>query len=84
MICDQSCLNMIAIESRMQGDHEKLKIFLQNCLISLWFNQTLGLQMKFYRKNHGASDSLKDDSRAEIAEFEWGTIPWSPHDFLFF
>ena len=29
MIRDQSCLNMIAIESRMQGDHEELDILLQ-------------------------------------------------------
>ena len=27
-IRDQSCLNMIAIESRTQGDHEELNIFL--------------------------------------------------------
>ena len=44
MIRDQSCLNMIAIESRMQGDHEELKNLLQNCLISSRFNQKLSLQ----------------------------------------
>ena len=44
MIRDQSCLNMIAIESRIQGDHEELKILLQKCLISSCFNQKLSLQ----------------------------------------
>ena len=39
-IRDQSFLNMIAIESRFQGDHEELKILLQNYLIS----------SRFYRK----------------------------------
>ena len=32
MIGDQSCLNMIAIESRMHGDHEELNILLQKCM----------------------------------------------------
>ena len=41
MIRDQSCLNIIAIESRMEGDHEELKILLQNYLISSRFNQKL-------------------------------------------
>ena len=49
MIRDQSCLNMIEIVSRMQGDHEELNILLQNRLISSRFNQKLGLQ----RKNMG-------------------------------
>ena len=82
MIRDQSCLNMLAIESRIQEDHEELKIFLQNCLISSRFNQKLGLQRKnmgFYRKfqheNRGPSDSQKDDSTAEIGRFKWATIP---------
>ena len=44
MICDQSCLNLIPIESRMQGDHEELRILLQKPLISSCFNQTLSLQ----------------------------------------
>ena len=44
MIRDQSCLNMIAIESRTQGDHEEYKILLKKCLISLHFNQKLSLQ----------------------------------------
>ena len=55
MIRDQFSLNMIAIESRMQRDHEELKIFLQNHLISLGFYQKLGLQRKnigFYKKFH--------------------------------
>ena len=46
MIRDESYLNMIAIEFRMQGDHEELKILLQNLLISSRFNQKLGLQRK--------------------------------------
>ena len=43
-ISDQSYLNMIAIESRTQGDHEELKILLQNCFISSRFNRKLSLQ----------------------------------------
>ena len=57
----------------MQGDHEELKILLQNCSISSRFNPKLGLQRKnigfykkFYRENCGLSDSLKDDSTVEI------------------
>ena len=57
----------------MQGDHEELKILLQNHLISSRFNKKLGLQRKnlgfyrkFHRENRGPSDSLKDDSAAEI------------------
>ena len=41
MIRDQSYLNMITIESRMQEDHEKLMILLQKCLIFSCFNQNL-------------------------------------------
>ena len=78
------------IKSRTQGDHAKLKILLQNCLISSRFNQELGLQMKnigfykkFHLKNRGPCNSLKDDSTAEIARFKWATIPrFSPHDFF--
>ena len=44
MICDLSCLNMIANESRVQGGHEEGKIFLQKCLISSHFNQKLSLR----------------------------------------
>ena len=44
MIHDQPCLNMIAIESRMQGDHEELKILLQNLLIASRFNRKFSLQ----------------------------------------
>ena len=44
MIRDQSCLNIIAIESKTQGDHEELNILLQNYLISSRFNQKLSLQ----------------------------------------
>ena len=81
---------MIAIESRMQGNHEELKILLQNFLISSRFDQNIGLQgknigfyRKFHRENYGPSDSLKADSTAEIAQFKWATIsPISPHDFL--
>ena len=67
---------MIAIESRMQGEHKELKIFLQNCLISSQLNQKLGLHKKnigfyrkFHRENRRPSDSLKDNSTAEIARF---------------
>ena len=52
-ICDQSWLNMIVIESRTQGDHEELKILLQNCLISSQFNQKLSYKERrtsIYRK----------------------------------
>ena len=62
---------MIKIKSIIQGNHEELKIFLQNCLIFLRFNEKLGLETKnigFYRKFHpencGNSDLLKDDSMA--------------------
>ena len=82
MIRDQSCLNMIAFESKMQGDHEELKIFLQNCLISSRFSKKLGLQKnnisfykKFYREKCGLSNLLKDDSTAKIVQFKWATIP---------
>ena len=82
MIHDQSCLNLIEIESKTQGYHEELNILLKNHLISSQFNQEFGLQMKnisFYRKfhpkNREPSDSLKDDSMAEIAQFKWATIP---------
>ena len=82
MIRDQSCVNVIAIESRMQGYHEELKILLQNRLIASRFNKKLGLQMKnmgfykkFYPENCGPFDSLKDDSTAKIARFNWATIP---------
>ena len=85
MIRDQSCLNMIEIESRIQEDHEELKILLQNCLISSRFNQKLGLERKnmgFYKKfhceNYGPSISLKDNSMAEIGRFKWATIPRFP------
>ena len=81
MIRDESCLNMLAIEFRMQGDHEEVNIFLQNCLISSRFNQKLGLQRnnmgfyrKFHRENHGPSDSLKDDLMVEIGQFKGATI----------
>ena len=46
MIRDQSSLNMIAIESRTQGDYEKLTNLLQNFLISSRFNRKLSLQKK--------------------------------------
>ena len=52
-IRDQSCLNLIGIESRMQGDHEEFKILLQNCLMSSRFNQELSYKEEehwFYRK----------------------------------
>ena len=39
-----SCFNGWGIESRKQEDHEELKIFLQNCLISSRFDQNLSLQ----------------------------------------
>ena len=44
MIGDQSCLDWIAIKSRMRGDHEELKILLQNCSISSRFNQEFSIQ----------------------------------------
>ena len=66
----------------MQGDHEELKIFLQSRLISTRFNQELGLQKKnigfnkkFHPKNYGLSNSLEDDSTAEIERFKWAMIP---------
>ena len=77
-----SCFTRCGIESRKKEDHEELKIFLQNCWISSRFDQKLGLQrknMNFYKKfhheNRGPSDSLKDDSTAEIEWFNWATIP---------
>ena len=53
MIRDQYCFNLIAIESRIQGDHKELKFFLQKCLISSRFNQKMSLQegrTSIYRK----------------------------------
>ena len=44
MIHGQSCLNMITIESTMQGDHKELKIMFQKCLISSHFNQKFSLE----------------------------------------
>ena len=77
-----TCFNGCGIESRKQENHEELKIFLENCLISSRFDQKLGLQRKnigFYRKfhceNRGPFDLLKDDSMAEIGRFKWATIP---------
>ena len=46
MICGQSCLNMIAIESRKQGDYEELTNLLQNWLISSRFNQKFSMHRK--------------------------------------
>ena len=46
-IRDQSCLNPIEIESKMQGDHKELKIMLQNCLISSRFNQELSRRREY-------------------------------------
>ena len=41
----------------------------------------MGFYREFRRENRGPSDSLKDDSTAEIARFKWTTIPqFSPHD----
>ena len=81
MIRDQSCLSMIAIESRMQGDHEKLTNSLQ--LLSLFTIQSKvkftkeehHFYRKFHRENRGLSDSLKDNSMAEIAQLKWAMIP---------
>ena len=77
-----TCFNGCTIESRKQENHEELKIFLQNRLISSRFDQKLGLRRKnigfykkFHRKNCGPSDFVKDDSMAEIAWFKWATIP---------
>ena len=46
MIRDQSCVNLIRIESRTQGDCDELKIMLQNGLISSRFNQELRIHKK--------------------------------------
>ena len=69
-ICDQSCLNLIGIDSRTQGDHEELKILLQNYIISSPFNQELKLQRgrtSVFREksleNGGASNSVKMNGR---------------------
>ena len=65
----------------LEENHEHLKIFIQNHLISSGFDEKLGLQRKnisFYRKchrkNRGPFDSLKDESKAEIARFKWAMI----------
>ena len=63
-IRDQSGFNIIAIDSRMQGDHKKLKILIQNCLISSRFNQEFSYKEEEHRrKNHGPSDSVKTNGR---------------------
>ena len=49
MIHDQSCLNRITIESRLQGDPEELEIVLQKYLISSRFNQKLSLKREEHR-----------------------------------
>ena len=46
MIRDQSYLNMIAIESRTQGDQKELTNLHKNFLISSGFNRNLSLQRK--------------------------------------
>ena len=85
MIHDQSCLNMIAIESRTQGDHEELKILLQNFLIASRFNRKLSLRRKEHlfmeekSRKRGPSNSLKRFLTAEIGRFWWATIPRSPN-----
>ena len=68
MICDQSRLDWIAIESRTWGDHKELKILLQNRLISSRFNQELRIHKKnidiykgFPRKKCRPFDSVKTD-----------------------
>ena len=85
MIHDQSCLNIIEIESRTQEDHEELTNLLQ-ILINLFRIQSKveftkeehHFYKKFHRKNRGPFDSQKDDSMAEITRFKWATIPRSP------
>ena len=44
-----TCLNLWAIESRTQENHEELKIFLQKCLISSRFNQKLHFKKREHR-----------------------------------
>ena len=74
MIRDQSSLNPIRIESRMQGDHEELKILLQNCLISSRINQELLKRREyigFYRRS-----PAKNTGRL----IQWRR--WDGHDFM--
>ena len=59
----------------MQGNHEELKIMLQNCLISSRFNQELSLQRKEHhfiremlRENRGPSDLVKTDRRPQLCD----------------
>ena len=84
MIHDQSCLNMIPIESGMQGDHKELTNFLQNCLIASRFNRKLVYKEKehlfiekFVRKTRTVRFG-EGDWTAEIARFWWATIPRLP------
>ena len=44
MISDEYFLNLIIIESTIQGNHEELEIFLQKCLISSCFKRKLCLK----------------------------------------
>ena len=47
--------------------------------------KNIGFYRRFQPENCGPSDSLKDDSMAEIARFKWATIPrFFPHDFSHF
>ena len=62
-IRDQSCLNMIAIESRTQGDHEELKIWFQTLKLNFFMIQSkvklqggrTSIDRKIDEKNPGRS-----------------------------
>ena len=48
-IRDQSRINWITIESRMQEDHDELRIWLKNYLIPSGFNQELSYKEEEHR-----------------------------------
>ena len=83
---DESCLNLIAIESRMQGNHDELKICLQNFLIASrliksWVTKR-GRTPIYRGKNLWKLRTVRfgeDRSTAMIAHWSWATIPRS-HD----
>ena len=66
---------MIAIESRMQGDHKELKILHQNCIIASRFNRKLSnkeeehLFIQNWRKKCELSDSVKEIGRLRLHYF---------------
>ena len=85
---DESCLNLIAIKSRTQGNCDELKICLQNCLIALRLiksylkEENTSFFKESFREKCGPSVSRWDRSRP-IVQNQWNRGPWcGPHSLL--